>query len=236
MKIMYKRSILGIAWTLIKPVMQLMVFTLVFKVVLSVQAENYSSFVFVGLLSWNWFQNALFESIGVIVSNKALIRQPNFPNRILPVVVITTGLVHFLLSLPVFVVFSFIDGIVLRPTILLLPAIALIQFAFIASLAYPLAALNVRYRDVQHTLGILLQFQFYMSGVFYDIDRVAASSQWVFNLNPMVHIITAYRDILIRGVSPNWPYLLGTFAVSSGIIFLSCRQFERQSGRFLEEI
>ena len=167
---------------------------------------------------------------------RRLFGQPLFPNGILPIVVITTGLVHFFLSLPVFVVFSLIDGIALQPTMLLLPLIAIIQFTFIASLAYPLAALNVLYRDVQHTLGILLQFQFYMSGVFYDINRVGDDARWVFNLNPMVHIVEAYRDILIRGVLPDWIYLLGTFIVSSAVIFVSYRQFERQSGRFLEEI
>lgn len=236
MKIMYKRSVLGIAWTLVKPVLQLIVFTLVFKIVLSIQIENYSSFIFVGLLTWNWFQNSLFQSIGAIISNRALIRQPNFPNGILPIVVITTGLVHFLLSLPVFIVFSYIDGIALKPTVLLLPVLAFIQFVFIASLAYPLAALNVTYRDVQHTLGILLQFQFYMSGVFYDISRIPEESRWVFNLNPMVNIIEAYRDILIRGVVPEWNYLLIILAISATVMFLSYRKFEQQSGYFLEEI
>ncbi len=95
MKLLYKRSVLGIAWTLINPLLQLAVFIFVFQRVILIEIPNYSSFVFTGLLVWTWFQNSLFQSTGGTIANRPLIRQPGFPTAILPIVITTTGLIHF---------------------------------------------------------------------------------------------------------------------------------------------
>ena len=118
MKLMYKRSVLGVAWTLINPLLQLAVFVFVFQTILKVNIPQYASYVFSGLLIWTWFQNSLFQSTGVIISSRSLIRQPGFPTAILPGVVVTTGLIHFLLALPVLVIFILIDGVQLTPLVL----------------------------------------------------------------------------------------------------------------------
>ncbi len=177
MKLLYKRSLLGIAWTLINPLLQLMVFVFVFQVILPVNIPQYSSFVFIGLLVWTWFQNSLFQATGVIISNRALIRQPGFPNEILPVVTVLTGLIHFILALPVLFIFLMIDGVQFQPILLLLlPILQTIQFVLTVSLSYFLAALNVTFRDTQHTLGVLLQLWFYVTPIFYAVKNVPSKS------------------------------------------------------------
>ncbi|MCZ0899624.1 ABC transporter permease, partial [Microcoleus sp. HI-ES] len=90
MKLLYKRSALGIAWTLINPLLQLAVFSFVFRSVIPINIPQFSSFAFSGLLIWSWSQTALFQATGLITNNKALIRQPNFPTAILPVVTTMT--------------------------------------------------------------------------------------------------------------------------------------------------
>ncbi|MBD1913102.1 MULTISPECIES: ABC transporter permease [unclassified Leptolyngbya] len=236
MKLMYKRSALGVAWTLISPLLQLLVFIFVFQVIIKIDIDQYSSYVFTGLLVWNWFQNCLFQATGIIINSRPLIRQPGFPIAILPVVVVTTGLVHFALALPVLVAFLLIDGVKLTPLVLLLPLLQLIQFALTVAFSYFLAALNVTFRDTQHTLGVLLQFLFYLTPIFYELDSIPNKYWYIYGLNPMVHVVTAYRQILIWGVQPDWLAL----AIISGLTLLllpiGYRVFKHQSLRFVEEI
>lgn len=236
MKLLYKRSVLGIAWTLINPLLQLAVFAFVFQLVLPVSISHYSSFVFTGLLVWTWFQNSLFQATGVIIANRPLIRQPGFPTPILPIVITTTGLIHFLLALPVLIVFLLVDGIELTTVIVFLPLLQVLQFTLTVSFAYFLAALNVTFRDTQHTLGVLLQLFFYLTPIFYDAGNVPEGYQSLYNFNPMVHIVTAYRDILMQGIPPDWPSLVGISLVTAVALPIGHYYFRRQSDRFVEEL
>jgi lipopolysaccharide transport system permease protein len=236
MKLMYKRSVLGIAWTLISPLLQLLVFIFVFQLVLKIEIPQYASYVFTGLLVWNWFQNSLFQATGSIISSRPLIRQPGFPISMLPIVVVTTGLIHFVLALPVLVVFLLIDGAPLTPLILALPLIQVIQFALTVTLAYFLAALNVTFRDTQHTLGVLLQFWFYLTPIFYELTNIPERFWAIYSLNPMVHLVTCYRQILVWGVQPDWWALAIIAGLTAMVLPVGYRVFKHQSLRFVEEI
>ncbi|AFY59007.1 ABC-type polysaccharide/polyol phosphate export systems, permease component [Rivularia sp. PCC 7116] len=235
-KLLYKRSVLGIAWTLINPLLQLAVFAFVFQFLLPVNVPNYSSFVFTGLLVWNWFQNSIFQATGVIIHSRPLIRQPGFPTPILPVVTVTTGLIHFILALPVLIVFILIDGIQLTPLILFLPILQVLQFAVTVTLSYLLAALNVTFRDTQHTIGVVLQLFFYLTPIFYDITAVPKNYQSLYLINPMANLVTAYRDILITGTQPNWLALFLLTVSTAVILPVGYFYFKKQSARFVEEI
>lgn len=236
MKLMYKRSTLGVAWTLISPLLQLLVFILVFQLIIKIDIPQYSSYVFTGLLVWNWFQTSLFQATGIIISSRALIRQPGFPPAVLPITVVTTGLIHLVLALPILVVFLLIDGAKLTPLVLILPLLQIIQFALTVTFAYFLAALNVTFRDTQHTLGVLLQLWFYLTPIFYELKNIPDRIWYIYGLNPMVHIVTAYRQILIWGVQPDWLALAIISAVTLALLPVGYRLFKRQSLRFVEEI
>lgn len=236
MKLLYKRSALGIAWTLINPLLQLAVFSFVFRSVIPINIPQFSSFAFSGLLIWTWSQTALFQATGLITSNKALIRQPNFPTAILPVVTTMTGLIHFLLALPVLIIFLAVDGVQPSSVLFVLPLLMVIQFVLTVGLAYPLAALNVTFRDTQHTLGVLLQMLFYLTPIFYDLNSVPKEFQPFYQLNPMVPLIEAYRAILLKGTQPDWQALLIVSLVVAVILPIGLAIFRRQSNTFVEEL
>ncbi len=236
LKLMYKRSALGIAWTLISPLLQLMVFVFVFQNFLKVDIPQYSSYVFTGLLVWNWFQDSLFQATSSIIDSRPLIRQPGFPTAILPIVVVTTGLIHFVLALPILIVFLLIDGVQFTPYLLVLPLLNIIQFALTLTCAYFLAAINVTFRDAQHTLGVVLQFLFYLSPIFYEIGNIPNQYWYFYGLNPMVHILTCYRQILMWGTSPDWTALAIVTVLTVLSLPFSYQMFKRQSLRFVEEI
>ena len=236
MKLLYKRSALGIAWTLINPLLQLAVFSFVFRTVIPINIPRYSSFAFSGLLIWTWSQTALFQATGLITSNKALIRQPNFPTAILPVVTTMTGLIHFLLALPVLIIFLAVDGVQPSSVLFVLPLLMVIQFVLTVGFAYPLAALNVTFRDTQHTLGVLLQMLFYLTPIFYDLNSVPKEFQPFYQLNPMVPLIEAYRAILLKGTQPDWQVLLIVSLAVAVILPIGLAIFRRQSNTFVEEL
>lgn len=236
MKIMYKRSVLGIAWTLLQPLAQLLVFVFVFQGIIKIDLPLYSSYVFTGLLVWNWFQNSLFQATGIIISSRSSIRQPGFPSAVLPLVVVVTGLVHFTLALPVLVVFLLFDGAQLTPAILLLPLLQSIQLLLTVALAYVLAAANVIFRDTQHTLGVLLQFLFYLTPIFYDTASIPERYWYVYGLNPMVHLVTCYRQILVWGMQPDWLALAIVTGLALLLLPAGYRLFKGQSVRFVEEV
>lgn len=236
MKLLYKRSALGIAWTLINPLLQLAVFSFVFRSVIPINIPKFSSFAFSGLLIWTWSQTALFQATGLITSNKALIRQPNFPTAILPVVTTMTGLIHFLLALPVLIIFLAVDGVRPNAVLFVLPLLMVIQFVLTVGLAYPLAALNVTFRDTQHTLGVLLQMLFYLTPIFYDLNSVPKEFQPFYQLNPMVPLIEAYRAILLKGTQPDWQALLIVSLIVAVILPIGLAIFRRQSNTFVEEL
>lgn len=236
LKLLYKRSLLGIAWTLINPLLQLAVFSFVFRGVLQVNIPHYASYAFSGLLIWVWTQTSLTQATGLITNNRPLIRQPGFPIAILPIVTVTTGLIHLLLALPVLLVFLAIDGIPLTSLVLLLPILLSIQFCLTVSLAYPLAALNVTFRDTQHTVGVLLQLMAYLLPIFYAVQQVPQRFQVIYSLNPMVPLLDAYRSILLAGSLPNWQALLTLVLTGVVALPLGYRIFKRQSERFVEEV
>ena len=236
MKVKYMDSVLGIAWSLMAPLLQLLVYNFMFSLVLNLNIPNYASFAYSGMLAWTWFQASLFEAAGAITSSRELIRQPAFPVAVLPAVTVTTNLIHFLLALPILICILTASSTTPGLAILTLPIVMAVQFVLTLSLAYLVAAANVIFRDTQHLLGVLLQLLFFLTPVFYDASAVPASYQLLYRLNPMVHLVDAYRAILLHGTAPNWGSLLVLSGLAAGILYVSLRLFKRVSYRFVEEL
>jgi lipopolysaccharide transport system permease protein len=236
MKLRYKGSVLGLAWSLLNPLAQLLVFGLVFSTILPLNIPNYTAFLFTGLLVWSWFQSSLFAATTVIVDGRSLIKRPGFPVALLPVVTVTANLVHFALALPVLLLFLLLTGIALQATVLLLPLLIAIQFLLTLSFAYFLAAIHVTFRDTQHLVGVVLLLFFYLTPIFYDGSAVPAAFQPVYRLNPLLHLLEAYRAILIEGRLPDFGMLAVVTAVSAVLLLLGFRVFRRASYTFVEEL
>jgi lipopolysaccharide transport system permease protein len=236
MKLRYKRSILGIVWSLLNPLFQMLVFVFLSRRVLSLDIPNYPAFVFTGVLAWNWFQSTVVTMTSAITGNRELVRRPGFPVAILPVVTVTTNLIHFLLALPVPLLFLLLGGGRLTPTLLALPFVIGLQFLLILGLGYLAATANVTFRDTQHLLVVFFMLLFYLTPVFYDANAVPARYHVLYRLNPMFHLITAYRAILIQGELPDFRALLPLAALVGVLLWLGHSVFQRASYRFVEEL
>jgi len=235
-KLRYRRSVLGILWSLINPLLQLIVLSVVFGFVLPLDIEDYSLFLFIGLLGWIWFQTSVMSGTSSIVANRDLIRRPNFPINILPIVPLTSNLVHFLLSLPIVFVILLVTQKSLNLTVILLPLVIAVQFLFTLSLVYFLSVFQVFFRDTEHLIGVLLLLWFYLTPIFYNSAIVPEKYRPVFELNPMLHIINGYRDVLMYGQLPALGPLLLITGISVPAIYFGRQFLNRNYNRFVEEL
>jgi lipopolysaccharide transport system permease protein len=236
MKIRYKRSIVGIAWSLLIPLAQLAVLYLTFDVLLPLNVPNYFAFLFCGLLMWNWFHVSLYQATSTIVDNRELIKRAGFPVVILPVVTVTTYLIHFLLALPILFAFLFWNGEGLTSAMLMLPVVVAIQFVLTLSIAYFTATFYVTFRDIQHLLGIAMNLLFFLTPVFYKSSDLPAQYQAIYVLNPLGHLADAYRSILLAGSLPELSGLLVVSVISTAMLFVSYQVFRTASSHFVDEL
>lgn len=236
LKILYKRSSLGFGWALVTPLVQLLIFSMVFHQVLAIKIENYSSFVFIGVLVFGWFQTSLGQSVGMITGNRALVTQPGFPLTLLPHVMVAVRFFHFAIALPVLFALLWSGGI--RPgwCWFSLPVLAGVQYLLIVGLSYPLASINVVYRDTQHIVGVALQMMMFVTPVFYSLEKVMPEYAHWFYLNPMVGLLQSWRSVLLNNTWPD-PWMLGSLlALGIVLLVLGRKLFVRQSHLFAEEL
>jgi lipopolysaccharide transport system permease protein len=236
MKLRYKRSILGMGWSLLTPLAQLGVLYVTFDVLLPLNVPNYLTFLFTGLLVWNWFHGALFQATSAVVDNRELIKRPGFPIAVLPIVTVASHLIHFLLALPILLALLLVSGIRLTPALLALPAVIALQFVLILSLAYLTATLYVTFRDVQHLLGLVLNMMFYLTPVFYNAADVPERFQRLLRLNPLMHVLDAYRAILLRGELPRAESISVVAVFTAASLAAGYLFFKRSSYRFVDEL
>lgn len=221
---------------MIHPVLFLLAFYVLFRTIMSVRVENYASFVFVGIVAWTWVQGTLMVAASAISSNAQLVGQPGFPVAILPVATVLSSFVNFLVIFPfLFLIVVLEVGFPGLP-IFALPAIMLCQFLLLLAFSFFLASVNVTFRDVEHFLPLLLQLGYFLSPIFYDAAILPDNVRTYLLANPMVHILGAYRRVLIDGLWPDWSALLVLCAISGVLVWVGYRYFEKSRLRFLEEI
>ena len=236
MKLRYKRSVLGIVWSLLNPLLQLLILYFVFGVLLSLKIPHYASFLFIGVLVWNWFSSSLLFATGAIVDNRELIKRPGFPIAILPTVTVTSHLIHFLIAIPALLICIVLDVGQITTALVALPLVIALQFILTLSLAYLVATFHVAFRDTQYLLSVLLQLLFFLTPIFYALSFIPEKYRPLLTLNPMVHLLNAYRVILING---EWPDSRSLVVLAIGSILLLAtgyRVFVRASYHFVEEL
>jgi lipopolysaccharide transport system permease protein len=236
LKLKYKRSIMGIAWSLINPLAQLIVLGIIFSLVLPLNIPNYTAFLFTGILVWTWFQSSLTSATASIVDNRDLVRQPGFAIGVLPIVAVSTNFLHFLIALPILIIFLILSGIEIQASIVFLPLLFAIQFIFTLSLAYFTATWQVYFRDIQYLLGILLMLGFYLSPVFYEPALIPEPYLTLYYLNPMAILLDSYRTVLIDGSYPPFGPLSILALLSSAVLWIGLKQFRDTSYTFAEEL
>ncbi|MBR3515264.1 MAG: ABC transporter permease [Lachnospiraceae bacterium] len=200
----YKGTILGFLWTFINPLLQLVVYTLVFSNVLRMGIEKYYIFLFVALIPWIFFSGTITGGCEVILGASNMVKKIYFPREVLPLAYTISSFVNMLFSFIVVFAVLLFSGYGVDPMALLyLPVIMIIEFVLALGMALLFSALTVYLRDLQHILGILMLAWQFLTPIMYSEDMVPEKYMGIWRLNPMTSVITAYRDILYNKQPPH---------------------------------
>ncbi len=246
LKARYKNSILGFVWSLLNPVLMMLVFTVVFTVMLPTNIPKFPVFILCGILPWNWFSGSVGGAVHTIVANAGLIKKIYFPREALPVSLVLSNGVNFLLALLVLFPLMLIFQTPITPWLLFLPILIVIQMIFTLGVALIVATLNVFFRDTGVIMEVVLQAWFFLTPVVYDI-RVLPQHKLILGydvnvqrlayiLNPIGSIIANYRDILYWGLPPGLDFLLRTAATSVLVLVIGYWLFTHFAPQFGEEV
>jgi lipopolysaccharide transport system permease protein len=236
LKVQYEGTLLGFAWTLLMPFLQLGIFYFLFKVILGVTSTRFTSFAFIGIVAYLWFQSALSQATASITSNRELALRPGFPIPLLPFIAVSSSMLHFVFTFPLISLIVLLEEHRLPSAALLMPIVMAVQFTLCLGLGYLTATLSIIFRDSKQILDVLLRLFYFLSPVFYDANMVPQRYRWLYDLNPMVTLLQSYRDILMHGKIPQLIPLFVLALISLAIVWIGLRVFQKQSYRFLDEI
>ncbi len=232
----YKASILGVLWSFINPLLMVLVYAIVFPYIMRVKTENYLIFLICGIIPWNFFTLSMAQGTTCITNNSNLIKKVYFPREILPISVVTSGLVNFFISCLIIVIFVLFGGIGLSWHLIFLPLIALIQYIITLAIVFLLSAFNVYIKDTEYIVNFLVNMLFYATPILYTTDMFSGAITWIFKLNPMAHLINAYRDIFYLQRIPNLGNLFILFVLGLIFLIICYNLFKRMEKNFAEEV
>jgi lipopolysaccharide transport system permease protein len=200
----YKRSVLGVLWSLLPPLAQLLILVFLFRRVIPLNIEAYPAFVFSALLPWIWFSTCLGSGGYLFTNHRDLVRRPNFEPWTLVVVRTFSDLINYLIFLPVLLIMLIVYGCSMTPYLLFFPVLLLIQIFLTVGLNLVIATFNVFYRDVQYITNVALMLVFYLTPVFYNPDALGHRYRFLYTSNPIGVLIGSYRAIFFYGSAPDW--------------------------------
>ena len=218
----YKHSFLGVLWSFLNPLLQIAVYALVFQVILKSDIENYAVYLCCGLIPWQYFSNVVIRGAAVMVDNGNIIKKVYFPREILPISLVASEGVNFLIATIIILGFVVFGGIGL----------------FIVSIGISLlvSSLTVYFRDLLHLLGVFMQLLFYATPIVYSMDAVPANFRWLLRLNPMSYLIDGYRSIFYSKTMPDFRGLLIAFIMGIVLCIVGYFVFKKLERRFAEEL
>ena len=208
LKARYRGSILGFFWSLANPLLLLTVYTIVFTVFFPANAiPPYPLFLFAGIQPWTFFSAATLESTNAINANAGLIKKVMFPAEALPLVVVLSHLVHFVLAMPILLVaigiYAALGQTSIAPTIAIAPFLMVLQTIFVAGVAMAVSSASVLFRDLRDLITNLMQLGFFITPIIYLIDRIDSRLlRALLRLNPMTPFVVAYQDVIFFGHLP----------------------------------
>ncbi len=233
----YKGSVLGFLWTFINPLLQLVVYTVVFSFILRSNIERYYLYLFVALIPWIFFSSAITVGASSVVAQKDLIKKIYFPRMVIPISYVTSSFVNMLLCFIVIFAVIIVTGAGINfAALLALPVIMAVEYLMALGMALLTSAVTVYFRDMEHILGILSMMWMYMTPIMYDKSIVPDELLPVFNLNPMTHVIECYRTVLYNKAMPDFSSLISATGFGLFFLILGCLVFSRLQRHFAEEL
>lgn len=245
----YKGSALGFLWTFLNPLLQLVVYSIVFSTIFRNNIEKFYLYLFIGLLPWMFFSSSLTVGSVSVISSKDMVKKIYFPREVLPIAYVTSSFVNMLLCFLVVFIVMIIGGIDPNSTfhwtaLLYLPIVMIVEYVLALGFAMLASALTVYFRDLEHILGIITMAWMYATPLLYDVSMIQnilvekgmGNLMHLYMLNPMTPIIVAYHQILYYGQAPDMSTLLSAVVLGLFFLILGYLVFRKLQRGFAEEL
>lgn len=235
----YKQTVIGVAWSIIRPVLTMIVFTIVFGKIANLPSTDapYPILVFTALLPWQFFSNALADSSNSLIANANMVSKIYFPKIIMPASSIIVALVDFIISFLLLGIVMAWYRYVPSWKIVFMPLFLLLALILSLGVGFLLSALNVKYRDFRYIVPFIIQFGLYASPVGFSSDVVPDKWRLLYSINPMVGVIDGFRwSIIGKGVSFYMPGFLLSIALTIVIFIIGILYFRKTEKTFADRI
>lgn len=244
LKVRYKQTLLGVAWSIVRPLATMVIFTLVFSKAANMKADDpsvpYALFVMAGVLPWQFFANAVGEASNSLIGNAGLLSKVYFPRLIIPASSIITAFVDFLITLVLMVGLFVFYGFMPSSKMIFLPLFILLNFAASLGISLFITALNVKYRDFRYIIPFIIQFGLYISPVGFGtnalMSKLPTSLQTLFMMNPMVGVIDGFRWCCFENTPLSMPSLFSSIMVTLVFLVLGVTTFRKMERSFADLI
>jgi ABC-type polysaccharide/polyol phosphate export permease len=240
LKVRYKRSVFGLLWTMLNPLLLMIVYTVVFSTIMKAPQRNFSIFLLSGLLPWLFFSIAVLQGLTSILTNQELIRKVRVPQAVFPLSVVGSNLVNFALS---FFPLLLLMGVMRQPytaALFFIPVAMLMLTVFTSGVTLLFSTFTVFFRDVRHLAEVALQMLMYLSPVFYDLQMLGQHDSWWFRafrvflrVNPLWYLLQLIRDPVYYGrMPPPQAIVIASFSAVAALV-IGFAVFKRLSPRHI---
>lgn len=238
----YARTIFGALWLILEPFAMILVYTIIFSQVMHARLPGsdtpyaYSIYLCAGLLPWQWFTELLSRNVTIFVAHGGLIKKSNFPRHALPVIAFISSACNFALVSGLFLIFLLVMGRWPGWDLLSLVPLLLLQSAFAMGVGVALGVLNVFFRDVSQTVGIILQFWFWLTPIVYTTPTLPAGARDYFAWNPVFPLFEAYHKVLLGKGTPDWSSLWGFGILTLVSLLIALWMYRAAQSQLVDEL
>jgi lipopolysaccharide transport system permease protein len=237
--IRYQQTLLGVMWVIIQPIINIVIFTLVFGVLLRTPSEQYPYvvYLFPALIVWRLVGDGISRGSLSLTSNVRLIEKVYFPRLVMVIASILAVVIDFLFALLVLLVVMILYHITFTWHLLLMPLYTFLALITVLTVCVWFAPLNIRYRDITHILPFIVQITTYTSPIFYPISLIPESFRWIYSLNPITTVVQGFRWCMLADSAPPdlIPAVIG-MVITCFFLFMGLAYFKRAELTFVDQI
>lgn len=230
----YKGSFLGFLWTFVNPLLQLIVYSIIFPFIMKVTQKDYAMFLFVALIPWNFFTTALQGGCGLIVYNTSMVTKVYFPREVLPLSYTLSGIMNMIFSYMIVFPMLFLFKIPFTWNMMWLPILLLTQGILCLGVTFLVSSINVYFRDLEYLISVGLMALYFMTPIMYDITGMPQNVQKILMINPMTSFIILYRDVTYYGKALDFSLFGFSLIYSIFICILGYFVFNKLQRKFTE--
>ncbi|MBV8490601.1 MAG: ABC transporter permease [Candidatus Eremiobacteraeota bacterium] len=232
----YRGSVLGFAWTLLNPILFMLIYTLIFAVYLKSSIQHFPVYLLAGMIPWMWLSGSIGQAVSAVLDGRMYIGKTLMPIELLVLVPVLSNGVNFLITMALFFPVAIIYGANVAWALLFLPALVAVELCVTLGLSLIVATLNVFYRDFQQVLGYLLTAGFFLTPIFYARANVPQNFQFLVTFSPFAALIAPFQNVFYYGVPPDWRDLLFAAVFGAIVLLIGLAYFNRYRESFAEYV